>query len=259
MSVFGEMLRGFADWRRWAWLGWNDVRLANRRSLLGMWWPTLSIGIFVFGVGLLFASVLDRDVSSFLPYVALGWTAWNLISNGVVQGTLCFINAKHVLLEAVLPVNAVPLRALVKLALNYVLSLLVVVAVFFYVQRPVGWEALLILPGLIVNLLTLHGAMLLLGILATRVRDIQMLVEAGMRLAFFLTPIIWMPTATTQERNALIDYNPFYYMIEIMRAPVLGELPSLFQYAVAVSLMLLANLLALVVFKIFKSRLVYWL
>ena len=220
----------------------------------------MSIGIFVFGVGLLFASVMERDLYDFLPHIALGWTAWSLISNGVVQGTLCFIMAKHVLLEAVLPINAVPLRALVKLAMNYVLSLSVIVAVFAFVQRPVGLEALLIVPGLLINILTLHGAMLFLGILATRLRDLQMLVEAGMRLAFFMTPIIWMPMVGNEGgRGALIDFNPFFYMMEIMRSPVLGEIPSLSHYGVAIGLMLGSNLMALLVFKIFKSRLVYWL
>ena len=48
-------------------------------------------------------------------------------------------------------------------------------------------------------------------------------------------------------------------MMEIMRSPVLGEIPSLSHYGVAIGLMLGANLMALLVFKIFKSRLVYWL
>ena len=52
--------------------------------------------------------------------------------------------------------------------------------------------------------------------------------------------------------------NPFFHLIEMVRAPLLGHLPPLMSYA-AVALITVVNLLVASMFFVrFRSRIAYW-
>ena len=67
---------------------------------------------------------------------------------------------------------------------------------------------------------------LLLGLINVRYRDLGQLIPNAMRLAFFVTPILWYPDSVTGIRTIFVDFNPFYYFIELLRAPLLGQAPT---------------------------------
>ena len=71
------------------------------------------------------------------------------------------------------------------------------------------------------------GACLLLSVVAARYPDIAELTQTLLRLFFFITPIIWMPGAGKGAAiGAFIYANPFYYLLEIVRGPlVYGQVP----------------------------------
>lgn len=254
-----QLVDGFRDWRRWAWLGLYDVRLTNRRSFIGIWWPVLSLAIFVFGVGTLFSSLMDRSLFVFLPHVALGWFVWQLILSGVVLGAGVFHGGRAILQEAVLAPNTLILRILTRLSVQTAMNLVVLAAAFIFVSRPVSLGAFAAIPGIILIVLSLHGAMLFLGVICVRFRDLQHLVEAGMRLAFFVTPIIWIPAPDRSGRSLFVDYNPFYYMIESVRLPFMeGVLPSM-SLTVVAGLALVSNIAGLIAFTLARRRIIYWL
>ena len=254
-----EILRGFADWRRWAWLGVYDVRLQNRRSFFGMWWPTLANAAFVFGVGYMFSALMGQDLQTFLPHLALGYIVWQVIGAGVSHAGQVFTGAERVLLEAVLPINTIVLRSLTRVAFQLSLTLTVPAVVFFYIGQAPAVTSPLAILGILANFLILHGTILFLGLLCARFRDLGFLIDSVMRLVFFLTPVLWMPSQASFARSVMLDLNPFYYMIEVVRAPILGEVPSLFVYLVVLLMIFASNAVGILTYSIFRKRLVYWL
>ncbi|WP_417481980.1 ABC transporter permease [Maricaulis sp.] len=253
-----DLIAGFADWRRWAWLGWYDVKLANRRSFVGAWWPTISVGIFVFGIGHLFAYLFGRPLEAFFPHIAVGWVVWQMIQTAVSSGTTCFTSARVVLQEAVMPINAIPLRQLVRIVIHFFMNSTLIAAAFLYSGQSVTWGALWAIPGLAVVIATLHGAMLFAGLVCVRVRAFGLLVDAGMRFAFFLTPIIWMPSVEGGVLGSLLKYNPFYYLVEVVRAPLIsGNIDiSVMLYAAGFSVII--NIMAFFALVVLRRDLVLW-
>ncbi|WP_246149434.1 hypothetical protein [Skermanella pratensis] len=51
-------------------LGWLDIRQRYRRSVLGAFWLTISMGIMVMALGTLYASLFRMDTSDFIPFIA---------------------------------------------------------------------------------------------------------------------------------------------------------------------------------------------
>ena len=117
---------------------------------------------------------------------------------------------------------------------------------------------LLIVPGLI--LICINGVSLgmLFGTLCARFRDIPPIVATITQMMFLLTPILWHPDQIPR-RWPLVAFNPFYYLVELIRQPLLGQSPSLLVWSVALAMTLVGFIVALAFFSRFRDRIVYWL
>ena len=123
---------------------------------------------------------------------------------------------------------------------------------------PVGVQTLMAIPGLAVLLLNLLWIGLALGTLSARFRDVPQIVSSVLQLVFFLTPIMWQADLVP-DRAFLVNANPFYHLLEIVRAPLLGGVPPARSWAVSAGLTAVGWLGALAVFGRYRRRIAYWL
>ena len=63
---------------------------------------------------------------------------------------------------------------------------------------------------------------LILAVLCVFFRDLVQLVSAIMRIMFFLTPIIWLPSMLGSKAE-ILKYNPFTHILAVVRQPLLSE------------------------------------
>src|SRR3712207_563712 len=78
--ALADIVEGLKRWPLWVTLGWQDIRQRYRRSMLGPFWLTISMGILIGVVGVLYAALFRQDISVYLPYLAAGLMTWGLIS-----------------------------------------------------------------------------------------------------------------------------------------------------------------------------------
>lgn len=78
-----------------------------------------------------------------------------------------------------------------------------------------------ILPALFICFF-LYVFTILSATLATVVRDYFQLLEAAMRMVFFLSPIIWVPSSMPASLLPILQLNPFYYIINGFRDSFIG-------------------------------------
>ena len=104
-------------------------------------------------------------------------------------------------------------------------NVLVIVVVFVIFAVWPGWHALLVVPALVVWVLDALALSLLLGAFCARFRDIMPIVNSVMQIAFFMTPVIWKPEQLGSGVEKL-PLNPFFDLLEIVRSPLLGQLPT---------------------------------
>ena len=75
---------------------------------------------------------------------------------------------------------------------------------------PITLHIFLILPGIALVLVNLTWMALLLGVVCTRFRDMPNIIASILQVAFYLTPIIWMPNLLPERAGTmLLDINPF--------------------------------------------------
>ncbi|MDE0182342.1 MAG: ABC transporter permease, partial [Caldilineaceae bacterium] len=252
-----DLVKGARSFHLWGLLGWQDVRRRYRRSMIGPFWLTISMGILVAVLSILYGALLKVEIADYAPFLALGFIIWTLVSGFINEGCTAFTDAGSIIKQADLPLSVHVYRVVWRdlIIFFHNAAIFVVVAAVFSI-RP-GWVGLLALPGL--ALLCLNGVWmgLLFGLVSARFRDIPPVMDSIVRIFFFVTPIIWMPELLP-DRTVLLDFNPFFHYVELVRAPLLGQAPQLASWLAVLGMTLGGWLAALLMFRNYRRRVAYW-
>ena len=88
-----DLLAGVRAWPLWTMLGWNDIRQRYRRSVLGPFWITISMAIFIALLGVIYSHIFNIGLKTYLPYLSLGYIIWGFISDD--RGELYLLPGKR--------------------------------------------------------------------------------------------------------------------------------------------------------------------
>jgi lipopolysaccharide transport system permease protein len=219
-------VRGGLQLWRLAWsLGWLDIRLRYRGSMLGPFWLTISTGVMVASLGFLYSALWQMSLRDYLPFLALSQVLWGFLSTLVSESCGAFTESEQVIRSVRMPFFLFAMRIMVRNVLVLGHNICVIVVVFATLRIWPGTAALLAIPALPLWTADALALSLLLGGICARFRDIMPIVNSVMQIAFFLSPVIWKPEQL-KAHAVWLPFNPFFDMLEIVRAPLLGELPS---------------------------------
>lgn len=242
----------------WLTMGWYDVRQRYSRSAFGPFWVTISLAVFVAGLGITYAALFRVPVIAYLPYVTVGMVLWSLITALLNEGAATFTAATAAIKQMPAPIGIHVLRVvwrnLIILVHNAVIVLIVLVACGV---RP-GWAGFAAVPGLALLLVNGIGWSVTLGLVGARFRDMMPLVANATQMLLFVTPVLWR-ASDLGERRVLAELNPMFHLIEIVRAPLLGAGVPVESFAVALAVTALNLGLALAFYTRLRWRVAYWL
>lgn len=252
-----DIFDGAALWPLWGRLGWNDILQRYRRSLLGPLWLTASMAIMVVSLGIIYAQIFKIALHDFMPFLCVGLLIWGLISSILTEAGTLFTGAESYIKQIRLPYSVYVYRFMWSRIIIFAHNFVIYFGILIYFQFWPGSTALYAVLGFL--LVALNGALasLYMGMISTRFRDIPQIVASLVQILFFLTPIMWKPELLGAH-SVLMTFNPFYHLVEVVRAPLLGQAPSVENY-IAVGLVTAVNLLLAAAFFVrFRARISYW-
>ncbi len=223
-------------------------------------WITLSMAVTIFSVGLVFGTLFGNDMSQYLPYFAVGIIVWTFISQCILDGCLVYIQAAGYIKSMPIPLPLHIYRLLGRQLIAFGHNVLLVAALWLLFRWPVSFAGLLVLVGLAIGLAAMFGAILVCGVVCARYRDVQQIVTSVMSLLFLLTPVIWLPGSIKSPIiDAVVYGNPFHYLLAVIRQPLLGSVPELHVWLIAVAIAAVSLMIGAAVHARFRHRVVYWL
>ena len=259
-----DLTYGFSQHELWLQLGWQDIKQRYRRSTLGPLWITIATGVMAAALGLLYSLLFQIDWREFLPHVTVGFIVWGFISGCVKEGSTIFIDNEGLIkqLPSALSVHVyrVVWRQLLFFAHNLVIWLILV----FILDIPLNWESLLAIPALLLLVLNGVWVAMFFGIVATRFRDVAPLLDALIQLAFYVTPIVWTTRTLEQqggevaEQARIVEINPLFHYLEIVRAPMLGNHVEFYHWAIVLGCTVVGLGLTLLAMRQWRFRVSYW-
>jgi ABC-type polysaccharide/polyol phosphate export permease len=259
-AAVNDIREGLRRWRSWSYLSVENVKNRYRRTVLGPWWLTLQMGVFVTGITIVFGHLLNAGgLREFLPYVAVGYIAFILLVGLTNAAAGVFVLGSSTLKSTRQPLSNLVLRDVgvefIHFSHNIVLYFVFLVAGL----GPLSLKILIALP--IVAVIAVNGLFvgLWLGIAVARFRDLQPFINSIIGVLIFFTPVFYDPNKLSPGiQIAVLSWNPFTYLIQAFRAPLIGA-PLLPSYYIGTAIFTVLNLvLGLAVFTRARSRLPYW-
>ena len=248
-------MAGLARWRLWLALGYYDFVVTYRQTVLGPLWQIVHVSAWIFGLWLVFGG--ERGNASLL-YIGIGVIHWGLFNAVLPAATQVLQVNKSLIMNMPNPLSIYLFRKMVEQVLRWAAQLPLVAVLMIAYAVPLEWHVLLVIPNFVLVLLILLGGSLALSVLGTRSPDLRFAVDAAMRLLFFMTPIFWAP-GDDPLRSLIASWNPFTYLLDLLRQPLMGELPSLFAYQVAGAMAVLSLVFGIAVFNACRNRVLFWI
>lgn len=243
----------------WLYLGLIDTRRRYKRTVIGPFWTTLSLGLFIGCMGVLLSTAWNNPVKDFLPYFCSGYICWMLLQAVISEGCTTFTAPGTYVLQISVPYTIYGCLLVWRNVIVLFHHLVIMALVMLYCQMSLNLNCLLFIPGLLLVFLTSVWVSMLLGMACARFRDVQQVVTSVLQLAMFITPVMWKPEQLGMRGVLAAKFNPLYHFISIIRLPMIGEAPSIQNWLWSISIFAIGALITTCIFTKNYKKIVFWL
>lgn len=257
-----DVWSGFLQYRLWLYLAWQDIRQKYSRSVLGPFWLTLSMSVMIVMLAFVYGALFKLPSEVYIPFLSAGLVLWNFISLLILDSCNVFMMAESIIKQSRLPLTTHIFRMIARNLIILAHNLVVVLLVFiFFGKFPDFLDIFMFLFATVLISLNALWMALILGPICTRFRDVGQVVASFVQIVFFVTPVMWMPEILEKNRlgSYLLSLNPFTYFLDVLRGPLLGKVPGIFEWGVVIICMVLGFIATAFFFGRFRNRVAYWL
>jgi ABC-type polysaccharide/polyol phosphate export permease len=256
--VLADWAQAMVGWRFWLRFGLLDINLKYRRTYLGPFWITLSFALSAAGLGFVYSTLFKVDDKVYITYLVTGLAVWMFVSSAIIEGTSSLMKYAGLIRDSNIPILSHAIRTVVGSSITFLHNVVIMVGVMIYAKIMPSFATLLVLPGMALLLINAVWMTLFFGLVCARYRDLPPLVSTVTNLCFLITPVFWY-REMLGRRALFADVNPFYHMIELVRAPVLGNVPDQLSYTMVGGIAVVGWSLTLYVAARFQVRLAFWI
>lgn len=206
----------------------RDLKVRYKRSTLGFVWAMLNPLLTMLVLATVFSAIFRFEVQSYATYVLTGLLLWNFFNQGSLQAMTSILGNAPILTKIYVPPSVFVASAVASAFVNllYATVPLLIVALINGVQPALTWP-LVVLPIFQTALFAL-GMGFIVSTLAVYFQDIVDIYQVMLNAYFYLSPFIYPVDLLPRWLYQLEQFNPFFYILNIMRTVVIdGSMPVL--------------------------------
>ena len=207
----------------------RDIVTVYKQTILGPLWfliqPIFTTVMYMFVFGGL-AGISTDGAPQPLFYLS-GIMLWNYFSEAFKVSSNVFVTNANVFGKVYFPRLVVPLAGITSNLLKMLiqLGLFIIVYIYFYAtgaKLSVNWTILLF-PYLIF-LIAFHSMSwgMIVSSLTTKYRDLTQLVNFGVQLFMYATPVIYPLSAAPEKYKFILELNPLTPIFEAFKYSCMG-------------------------------------
>jgi ABC-type polysaccharide/polyol phosphate export permease len=252
-----DLKEGISSIHVWPKLAWLEIKQRYRRSVLGPFWLTISTGALIGGMGPLYGHLFSLNMSTYFPFLAVGFVVWQFLAGIITDACTAFISAEGYIKQMKLPFTVHILRMVWRNMIIFAHNAVIVFLVMLFWPPAVTWYLLLIPPAVL--FIALNGIWIgvSLGLVCARFRDIPQIMGSLVQVAFFLTPVMWQAGMLGTKQWA-VAWNPFYHFLEVVRSPLVAASTNWSSWAAVLGITIIGYTATFLLFARFRARIAYW-
>ncbi len=229
----------------------REVKGRYSQTLFGFGWavaqPLATMVVFT----LVFSRL--ANIMSDVPYPVFayaGLVPWFFFLNSVNSGTMSLVQYRNIVTKTYFPREIIPLAQVVSRLIDFAAAAVFVAALIVYYGIGLTRWALLA-PGLFLLLVAFTTAVTLItSAVNVFYRDVNPVVQIGLQLWLYVTPIAYPYSKVPVRWRPLIALNPLSGVIEGLRASIVyGREPDLTLLALSTIITVALLMFAIVLFK----------
>jgi len=226
---FGRSVREVVEYRELlSQLTRKELKVKYKDSVLGFLWtlvrPLLQLLVYSVAIGIFLGS--GRVIPQFGVYLFTGLVAWTLFTDILGGCTGAIVGNAGLVKKVYFPRELLPLSVIGAAVVNFVLQLVVLVGAYVVTGHwPRPGDLLLVPLAMLVLVVFACALGLLLAAANVYLRDVQYLVEIGLLLWFWMTPIVY---DWTKVKDQLAD-GPYNWLYELYLANPMANVVLAFQ------------------------------
>ena len=208
----------------------KELKVKYVASVLGAVWsllnPLVYLAVFTF-----VTRVLGNGLPDYPVYLLSGLLAWNLFSASTLGGSRSVIDNANLVKKVSFPREILPMAAIGVALVDYGLQMIVLLIFIVVSGHGLGVPELALLPLAFVALLAFTAALTLwIAALNVRYRDVGHLLNIGLLVWFWVTPIVYASGLVQQHLGdhevlkVLYFCNPLTAVVEGMHRALYGFL-----------------------------------
>ncbi|MDT7549738.1 MAG: lipopolysaccharide transport system permease protein, partial [Actinomycetota bacterium] len=224
-EIQGEQGRlPMSHWVAITWmLALRTFRLRYLRSRLGVGWALIQPVIQTVVLAFMFTRIFKvAGVPHYPLYVLSGVMTWQAFQTSVASSTTSAVENSALLKKVDMPGLVFPLSQVLAVMLVYGVQLIVLV-ILAAVSGTLGLKVFLLIPVALLVAASAAGLGCLTCAFHVAYRDVKFLVDAGLLLTFYATPILYDPARVPEHLRHLLALNPMYGVESLARAAVLDR------------------------------------
>lgn len=229
---FGRAVREVYDFRELlGQLVRKELKVKYKDSVLGFLWtlirPLLQLLVYSIAIGVFLGS--NRAIPSFGIYLFTGLVAWTLFTDIIGGSTGCIVANAGLIKKIYFPRELFPLSVVGAAVVNFFLQLVILLGAFAVTGEWPSPGQLPLVPVALFALVLFGTALgLLLAAVNVYLRDVQYLVEVGLLLWFWMTPIVY---DWQKVRQALVVTRHLDWLYQLYLANPMADVVLAFQRA----------------------------
>lgn len=209
----------------------RDIVTFYKQTIMGPLWfviqPILTTVMFMFVFGNL-AGLSTDGIPQPLFYFS-GIILWNYFADCLTRNSKIFLENQNVFGKVYFPRLVVPISITISNLVKFFIQFIIFIGIYLYYFFSSGGTVAPNIYLTLFPLLVILAAGLSLGFgiifssLTTKYRDLNFLLQFGVQLWMYITPVIYPLNSMPADRQWIIALNPMTSVIETFKYAAIGE------------------------------------
>lgn len=209
----------------------RDFIALYKQTVLGPLWVVIQPILTSLMFYIVFSRIARIDTGDIPPilFYLLGYTIWIYFADCVVKTSDTFIANQGILGKVYFPRLVIPLAIVLTNLIKFGIQMILFIVVYLVYDLAIGIEGnqispiMFLLPLLILIMAIFGlGVGLIISALTTKYRDLKFLIQFGIQLVMFGTPVVWPLRLVPEEHHWKLLLNPMAGVLEASKVAFFG-------------------------------------
>lgn len=210
----------------------KELRARYKRTVFGFIWIIVNPLLQMIVIGYIFTFIIKQEIPYYFQHLFVSLLAWGFFSQSLSKATPSVFYQRTLIKKAKFPISTIPISIILSHFIHFLIALIVLAVPMAIIFNITSLYLLLvcIIASLWLLLFTI-GLSLITCSLNVQYRDINFLIQAGLMLWFYATPVIYPLSFIPHQYHVFFQINPvagimqlFQYSLSAGEVPIANQL-----------------------------------